>query len=280
MMNKLSILITLVLLTWTNSTYAYIPSAEFISTRAVRNAGQGLYQLRKEIVFSNQSRSITVTEHWWIQNEGLMFLKVESPSFTQFYLYKNGKRYSFNKEQGLVATNASSGFYMPLFFERNPNEFRETLVKKRIAPAQTFRKRPIIKTNKDISSVAQLNEPYIKLSRVKNTVAVLLGFAAQNESKAGIWLEQDRFAIRKIRFEDQSELNVDQIAELSRNLNIPKTYSLNWNEQTVQVELSQGNSISKPSTFFNENEFSKLANQVRSIPEDNSHVIEFYRKFR
>lgn len=262
------------------SVSAYIPSADFIVNKAVKNAGSGIYQVRKEIVFANQARPVTVTEHWWIQNDDLMFLKAESPAFTQYFLYKGGKRYVFNSQKSMQATNLAEDFYMPLFFQRNPQGFKETLIRKKLAPAQTFKRRPTVRNAKDAHAIGQLQEPYLKLSRVKNTSSYLLGFASQSEEGAGIWLEQNQFTIKKIKFEDSAELNVDQHAELSKGLTTPKTYAVIWGGQTAQVELSQGNSIANGSTFFNENEFSKLSQQVKPIPEDYTSVIEFYKKFR
>lgn len=275
---KFILIITLLLSSVSVS--AYIPSADFIINKAVKNAGSGIYQLRKEIVFANQARPVTVTEHWWIQNDDLMFLKAESPAFTQYFLYKDGKRYTFNSQNSMQATGLAEDFYMPLFFQRNSQGFKETLIRKKLAPVQTFKKRPVVRNAKEAHVIGQLQEPYLKLSRVKNTSSYLLGFASESEDRAGIWLEQNQFTIKKIKFEDSAELSVDQHAELSKGLTTPKTYVVIWGGQTAQVELSQGNSIPNGSTFFNENEFSKLSQQVKPIPDDYTSVIEFYKKFR
>jgi len=73
------------------SSFAYIPSADFIFSKIVKNAGTGIYQVKQEVTFPTATRNITVTETWWIQSDDLMFMKAEGPLFNQYFLYKKGK---------------------------------------------------------------------------------------------------------------------------------------------------------------------------------------------
>src|SRR5690606_3566189 len=137
------------------------------------------------------TRNITVTETWWIQSDDTMFLKVEGPFFNQYFLYKKGKRYSFNPNGGLVSSRLPSDFSEVLFFKRSSENLKNTLISKKVIPAQAFKKRPVIKTTKELKELAEINEPYLKLSRLGGNINYLVGYAAQSEDEPGIWIDQD-----------------------------------------------------------------------------------------
>lgn len=265
------------------STFAYIPSADFIFSKVVRNAGNGIYQVKQEVNFPTATRNITVTETWWIQNDDLMFMKAEGPLFTQYFLYKKGRKYFFSPNGGLQSSAIPSDFHEGFFFKRSSQDLKETLVSKKILPAQTFKKRPIIKTPQDIKTIATINEPYLKLSRLGGTVSFVLGYAAQEEGAPGIWIDQDKFTIKKLKLPSKSEMSADSFADLSKNLMYPKSQKISWdNNQYVQIELSRADSLSKGISFFDEAQFSKLENQSKPLPPEwaQSVVGDFYKRFR
>jgi hypothetical protein len=260
---------------------AYIPSADFIFTKVVQNSGKGVYQIKQEVSFPTAERNITVTETWWIAGENLMFLKAEGPLFNEYYLYKNGKRYFFNSEGKFVASAIPKDFFENLFFYRYSNPLREALINKKILPAQIFKKRPVVKNDKDMNAI--INEPYLKLSRLLGSITFLMGYAAQDEKAPGIWIEQDRFLIKKIHFPSDADFVADGFSELSRGLTYPKTQRISWeNNQSAVIELSRSDALSKPTSFFEEPAFSKLAAQNKSMPQDASLAVvaDFYKRFR
>lgn len=279
-MKKAFLFITIALLSV--STYAYIPSADFIFTKVVKNAGTGFYQLKQEVSFPTAARNITVTETWWIGNDDLMFLKAEGPLFTQYFLYKNGKKYSFNPNGGLQSSGLPQDFHENLFFKRSSNDLKDSLILKKVMPAITLKKRPLIRTPKDAKDLAQINEPYLKLSRFGGTVNFVLGYAAQEDGAAGIWIDQDQFTIKKIKLATKSEMTADGFVELSRNLVYPKSQKISWDTQYAQIEFSRADALNKGVEFFDENQFAKLENQNKAIPQEwaQSVVGDFYKRFR
>jgi hypothetical protein len=264
------------------SSFAFLPSADFIFSKVVKNAGTGVYLVKQEVTFPTAQRNITVTETWWIQNDDLMFLKAEGPLFTQYFLYKKGRRYSFNSNGQVQASSIPADFHEGLFFKRSSQDLKESLVSRKLLPAQTFRKRPMIKTSKDVADLAAINEPYLKLSRLNGTINYLMGYAAAEEGAPGIWIEQDRFAIKKIKLPSKSEMTADSFSELSRNLVYPKSQKISWDNQYVQIELSRADALNKGVDFFDEAQFSKLQNQNKPLPPEwaQSVVGDFYKRFR
>ncbi len=279
-MKALFLFTTLVILSV--STFAYIPSADFIFTKVVKNAGSGIYQVKQEVNFPTATRNITVIETWWIQNDDLMFLKAEGPLFTQYFLYKKGKKYSFGANGGLQASSIPADFHEGLFFKRSSQDLKDSLIQRKIMPAQTLKKRPLIKSAKEIKDVALINEPYLKLARLGGTVNYVLGYAAQEEGAPGIWVEQDHFTIKKIKLASKSEMTADTFAELSKSLMYPKSQKISWDTQYVQIELSRADSLNKGVEFFDENQFAKLENQNKALPPEwaQSVVGDFYKRFR
>lgn len=264
------------------SALAYIPSADFIFTKVVHNAGNGIYQVKQEVNFPTASRNITVTETWWIQNDDVMFLKAEGPLFTQYFLYRKGKRYSFGPNGGVQVSNVSADFHESFFFKRSSQDLKDSLIARKILPAQTFRKRPVIKTAKEVKDLTSLNEPYLKLARLGGSISYLLGYAAQEDGAPGIWIEQNSFSIKKIKFPSKSEMVADSFADLSKNLVYPKSQKVSWDNQYVQIELSRADGLSKPIDFFDEAKFAKLENQNKPLPAEwaQSVVGDFYKRFR
>jgi len=275
-MKKLILMISLLPLL----AYAYIPSADFIFSKVVQNSGKGVYQIKQELSFQARDRAVTVTETWWVQSENSMFLKVEGPLFTQYYLYKNGKKYFFNSDGKFVSSSLPKDFYENLFFYRASQSLKESLISKKIIPVQIFKKRPVIKNSKEPAPL--VNEPYLKLSRFKGSVTFLMGQAAQNEQSPGLWVEQDRFLIKKVRFPSQAEVSADTYSELSRGLIYPKTQTVSWDKESVMIELSRADAINKGTEYLEESNFSKLANQNRPLPQDLTAgvVADFYKRFR
>jgi hypothetical protein len=275
-------LILVITLLFSASTFAFLPSADFIFSKVVKNAGTGVYLVKQEVTFPTAQRNITVTETWWIQNDDLMFLKAEGPLFTQYFLYKNGKKYSFSPTGTVQASSIPADFHEGLFFKRSTQDLKESLVARKILPAQTFRKRQQIKTQKDVDDMASINEPYLKLARLSGTVNYLLGYAALEDGAPGVWVEQDRFAIKKLKLPSKSEITVDSFSELSRNLVYPKSQKISWDNQYVQVELSRADALNKGVEFFEEAQFSKLENQNKPLPPEwaQSVVGDFYKRFR
>ncbi len=264
------------------SAMAYIPSADFILSKVTRNAGSGIYQVKQEVHFPTAQRNITVTETWWVQGNDVMFLKIEGPLFTQYFLYKNNKKFYFDNNGKLLSMPIPRDFHADLFFERSSNNLRQTLINKKLIPAQTLKKRPSIKTTKDLEAITKLDEPYLKLSRLGGKVSYVLGYAAKNENEPGVWIEQDRFVINKLKLPTGSEIVAESFAELSRNLTYPRSQKVIWDNQHVQIELSRGDSLRTGVSFFDESNFSKLASKNTPLPEEwvQSAVGDFYKRFR
>lgn len=261
------------------SANAYIPSPDFIIGKTVKNSGQGVYQIKQDLQFPLPDKTVSVTETWWVSGPDLQFVKIDGLLFTQYYLYKNGKKYSFNNQGQLVASANSPFFAEPFFFYRNSQDLKTALLQKKLAPAQAFKKRPTFKTKQELD---KWNEPFLGLSRFKGSVTYVLGFAAQNSAQPGIWIEQDRFVVRKIKLSQDAEISVESVSELSKSLSYPKTKIYTWQNGSVQADLTRGDSLKSGTEFFNENEFSKLANQNRELPQEykGSLIEEFYKRFR
>ena len=277
-----SFIFALLLFVFSATTFAFIPSADFIFSKVVKNAGSGVYQVKQEVNFPTSTRNITVTETWWIQSDDLMFLKAEGPLFTQYFLYKKGRKYTFGPNGGVQASAIPSDFHEEFFFKRSSQNLKDTLVAKKILPAQTFRKRPIIKNPKETKDLANINEPYLKLSRLGGSINYLMGYAAQEEGAPGVWIEQDKFTLKKIKFASKAEVTADSFAELSRSLVYPKSQKIAWDNQYVQIELSRADALNKGVEFFEDAQFAKLENQNKPLPPElaQSVVGDFYKRFR
>jgi hypothetical protein len=98
----------------------------------------------------------------------------------------------------------------------------------------------------------------------------------------GLWIEQDQFLVRKVRFPDQVSVLADQYQHLELNLWLPKVRTVNWNSQLAQIHLINARSYPKSSpnqlALLNPKSLSERAVPLR-LPED-PVLREFYSRFR
>src|SRR5690606_3399495 len=145
-------------------------------------------------------------------------------------------KYYFDGKGNLLSMPLPRDFHENLFFERSSSNLRQALISKKIIPAEAFKKRPTIRNEKDLEAIEKINEPYLKLSRLGGKVSYVLGYAARKDTEPGIWVEQDRFVINRIKLPSGSDIIAESFAELSKNLIYPRSQKVSWENQYVQIE--------------------------------------------
>ena len=84
------------------------------------------------------------------------------------------------------------------------------------------------------------NEPFVRLARSGGTINYAFGSIATGEAAhthpRGLWIEQDQFVLRKIRFHSGAELSAERYSNYSRGLDYPRKRTLQWENQTVNIQ--------------------------------------------
>lgn len=245
---------------------AYVPNTRMILQRTVENSGSGAYQIEKEIKFSNPEIP-TLRETWQLENERTIRLTVTpvgvrpAPKLT--ILIAGGQKHVLNaghKESTRIPVeNAERMFHF-----RGTDNFVQYL------------------NNIEVLNSTAGNLDLARLNRSQGVVNYGLGRpteAGSDSTVPYIWIEQDRFVIRKVRFESKAEVMADQFQSYAKGLNYPDLVTVSWNDQKVRMTtLSVSLKKFTPQTFQSAQlEDSKDFNAAFAKW---SVVSEFYKRFR
>ena len=260
---KLSILLSLFL---TLPVFAYIPPTKVILEKTVENAGTTAYQIEKEIRFSNPEIPV-LKETWYIENDRAMRLTVSpatgaGPRLTILYT-GNAKTIliSGSRTSTRILDEMSERFF---HFHRTEN-FIQAL------------------SALHILTTTQGNLDLARLNRSQGVVNFGIGHPTDEGAKASspyIWIDQDAFVIRKIRFNEDTELLANNYQIFPKGLNYPMITRLDWDQEKVKMTTLSVTMVKKfPPTVFQptalEDSSAFLTSMSRWKP-----VSEFYSRFR
>ncbi|MES2855881.1 MAG: hypothetical protein V4692_08455, partial [Bdellovibrionota bacterium] len=81
-------------------------------------------------------------------------------------------------------------------------------------------------------------EALVRLGRVDGVVAYVFGVPATgDESKPGVWIEQDSFLLRKFRFPTSAEVVASHHVTYDSALKLPKDRRISWDSNVVNVRV-------------------------------------------
>src|SRR5690606_37658128 len=144
------------------------------------------------------------------------------------------------------------------------------------------RKKPAGRTGADFKYEP---EPWVRLSRTGGVVNYAFGVPTpptQELNSPGLWIEQDEFVIRKLRFPNQVEMIADNYSQFSRNLRYPRQRTIRWGNNSVNIRLL--NASARPAASANQLlptslDKNSVTDGIQSLPAS-STVLEFYSRFR
>lgn len=269
---------------------AYIPQSSTIISRTVRNHGKGGYLVEQEVSFHTTNEPLVLRERWWVENGEHMRLTVSGTSAApqkqaepiRFEsLYSKGQRSALDVNGGreLSTSPAPAEFIESFFHERTSASFMQSLLHAHIVPASFVHER--IKPTK-LEQIRHIPEPQVRLSRVAGVVAWVFGEPSPVDGKANpeVWIEQDAFVLRRLRFPSEAELSTDRISNYPNGLKFPRERTLTWDNNTVtirvlsikSVQAAQLEKVLEPSAFAR-------SARAAHLPEM-TQVREFYSRFR
>lgn len=261
---------------------AYIPPADFILGRMAQRGGKGSYKIVQELLFQSDNQSAIVKEIWSVKDSQNYFVEVRGKSFTKYFLYKNGQRVFFDDSKQLRSSNLSPDFFEYLFLARDPNGLKKDLISKKILPGKSAR---IATKPRAIKDIKYTTENYVHLSRNRGVVNYTFSESddfISNPAEPAIWIEQDKFVIRRLRLGSLVDVTADDIAEFSQGLSFPKSRKVNWGANTVQIELLRADSVNFKDDIFSTNYIKGLTEKYIPVEESKTKPVieEFYSRFR
>jgi hypothetical protein len=279
-------ILPIICLLFATVSWGALPPTRMILQKTSENAGSGLYAIEQEVQFSSGESTMTLRETWLIENERAMRLTVTGDKelgagFKLQFVYNGGQKWSL-VSNSRKNEKISSDFIERFFHYRNPENLAQNLVLLKILPADGFQKRPVGRVGTDFKYQA---EPWLRYSRTGGVVNYAFGIPAnpnQDLSNPGLWVEQDRFVIRKLRLPSQAEVSADNYSEFSKGLSLPRMRTLRWGSHTATIRLISV--AARPATASNQVQPQSLdinttLEGLKGQPAYES-VTEFYSRFR
>jgi len=256
------------LLIWVFSLFAeaYVPNTRMILSRTVENSGSGGYQIEKEVKFSNPEIPV-LKESWNLENERTLRLTVvpvgPKPAPKLTILWSGGQRHLLlggTKE----TTRPSAENAERLFHFRTTDNFVQYLHQQSILQATSG--------NLDLA----------RLNRAQGVVTWGLGKITEEGSDRlapYLWIEQDRFVIRKVRFASKSELTADSFQVYAKGLHYPDVVTLAWDDQKVRLTTQSVSQKKFTPPFFQASQIEDSQEFMRLMAKW-PVVSDFYKRFR
>jgi len=266
---------------------AYVPSSRTIVGRVVRNDGKGIYAIEQDVNFRTVGEGVTLRERWVVENGETMRLTVVTPSANApqpvriDFLYKDGRRMAPDFKGSVKTTGLPHEAIEPLFHARSSKGFFDAMSRAGLVPKEF----PVAKAPFNINAKTQpppTPEPWVRLGRTAGVVAYVFGEptpADSTKALPGVWIEQDAFLLRKLRFPSEAEVTADRHS-MQAGLHFPRTRVVTWGQNTAEIRVvsvkpltaSQAASYLNPASFQNDVKSARL-------PID-EQVKEFYSRFR
>jgi hypothetical protein len=267
--------------------WAYIPPYWMILSRTADNHGHGVYQIEQEVAFQQGDEPLIVNERWTIESENTMRLEVtsrkQSEPFHLTYIYRDGRRHWVDENGVKKSERVPEDWFEPFLYFRLSKNLKALAVQRGMAPATSLKSEPYKYTAKKPSPDP---EPYVRLSRVDGLVAYAIGTptpASTNEMLPGIWIEQDHFLVRKVRFASQAELTAQNYKNF-HDLWVPRDMQISWQGHEAKVSvtnvISLGPEAKKKSSFDpSDLNFGKNPQVASQLPNDPA-IRDFYSRLR
>lgn len=219
---------------------AAIPSGRMIVQRTVDNAGTGSYVIEQEVQFPNGTESFALKEVWVVENDRSMRVTVTplrdpKDSVHIQILYAGGRRWIMKngkRDDGSIPADFAE---RPFHF-RTPEAMGRWLSQNKIAPANALAKKPLPRRLEDIKHAP---EDFLRLARVDGVIAWAFGSPSspKGDPLPGLWIEQDVFLIRKIRFPSGAEISAEDYSSYARGLHFPRARTIRWGANSVSLRV-------------------------------------------
>ncbi len=267
--------------------FAYIPHFDMILSRVSRNRGYGFYFIEQEVVFPNEPTPLVVKEHWTIQSDNRIKLRVYGQGSLEnqlliTFVYANNKKYYLDEGGSKKVSTKYKEWIHPYLFFREVKNIKTKLFVQKIIPSSALKeKRLLIKSD---GSAETPEQKFVKLTRSGGDVTYFVGSPSKNEDlKPGLWLVQDQFHIKKLRLPTNVEFTASGYTGYTRGFWLPKTQVIHWDDNFIQVNLRRVKTLSGTKSLQKKLLHTSLdpenSKDLTQIPNFNK-IKEFYIRFR
>lgn len=242
------------------SSFAYTPPSDFILQRTAENALRSPIAIEYEVTIKTPNHSTTIMEQWYIESPEKMRLRVSKGPQIEI-VYQNNER-SFLDRQGRKSQRISSEFLERPAFLASPESLRK-FIQDLGVPANSLTGAPPLSRADGVVN-------YGFFQRTPEAVQVL---------NPGVWVEQDHFLPRQVRFKSGAQLNLSDYRPYGKTTMLPYQKTIRW--KNSQAELRITRVIEKKkfapqelTTLETTLDFGTMETELKQA------VLEFYSRYR
>lgn len=263
-----------------SSAWAYLPQPRVILARTAANQGSGAYQIDSLVEISSEKGQHTFRETWIIENENsfLLTVKSEKPGggTVQFSIRYDGDGKTFFNQKSL-SQSLPAEFFEKFWLARSMDSLGRLMIKSKVAPTSVLQRRS---PPKSLTEPHYAQEPFLRLGRFDGVINWVF---SMGESQPSLWVEQDQFIIRRLRFNDQTEIRASRFSTYAKALHYPKSRVVKWGPHQATLTTTSVSSLpsadaTKKVSAANLDASSSL--QALEVFSSQPAIAEFYSRFR
>ncbi len=280
------------------SVLSYVPSSDFILNKVVQNHGSGNYLIEQEVTFMIDNIAQTISEIWHIRGINYTRKGVQSHRLQWHLLakgeplriqriYSDNTVYEKNTKGTLQKRKYPPEFIEPWFTTRSLSSLQNAILRHQIAGTSALYWNPSLFTSKITSKKSNTEKNLqaismpISLSRSQGRVM----YTYQRDLQGpGLWIEQDKFLIRKIKLKTGTEISANEYSDYGKDLKFPKVRTITFdNNISVSIRVLKINVLSQNNKSL-QNKMSPQALRRSYNQQDEKTVPllikDFYLRFR
>lgn len=273
--------------------HGYIPPTETILKKTLDFQAAGGWRVRLKVYMADDMQNQSFEEVWTVADADSMRVKVtgateSNKSFSRDYVYQRDKRYRINENGELVVLTMTPAFFERVFHFVQIDDMKRYLIDADILTKTESKAEPA--KAGESPQFAYEKSPRVRLGRFGGVVNYVFGVPTPldaAEPLSGLWIEQDKFQMRRLRLPPKSEMAGELLIQEYKKFGprwFPESRILKWRQHTVHI-VTQGIeriNIGPVTKKFLQPEALKEAKKPAVAEEalDFSMMTEFYKRFR
>lgn len=256
---KTALILTIVV-AFSNFSYGFILPLQPAMKKTVALSGNQIFSVDQDVIFKSDSEDLVIKENWLIEGDKNLILTATGQGSLKD-LFKMVIFYNSKNKTIMVGKSRQTEPVNPDFFERY----------------LSIRSLASFANYLNDLSVA----PLIRLSRVAGLPAFAIGEPSTNILKPQVWLDQETFQIRKVRFPSEAQVSFDDYAAYDK-IWYPRLKVVNWGHQSATIKVRQVTTKIKASlaNFYPQKLDQPSEASLSSKGPIGLTIQEFYTRFR
>lgn len=258
-----------------------------ILSKSADTHGKGTYVVTQEVQFLHGAEPFTIVEEWLIRSGESMRLRAYGKDnykgqIQLTFVYDGKKRFYLDPNGTRMMAPMGNDMFEGLFHFRNSQKMRTWLAEKSVIPAAAA---AAPKKITDLKEVSHEDEPFLNLSRFDGFVVFAVGELTPEgaeQKNPGLWIDQNQFFVRRIRFPSQLEVRATKYKKFDQNFWFPQSREVSMGSHRISITTTRVASVQEsPSLLvqFQSKSLDPKTDFALKLPED-PIVKDFYRVAR